>query len=223
MTWNIHGGIGADGRYDLGRIVSTIARHEPDVVALQEVDSRRCAPGDPPPFAFLREAVGSYGVEAKSIVTADGDYGQIFVSKWPLAKIDIHDISVDDREPRRAIETEVHAAIGSMRLIASHLGLGFAERRIQARRIVEIARRHPMLTVMVGDFNDWTWPSPLRDALRRELPGRTRHKTFPSRWPLLRLDRIYCWPRDILLHSFADRGARFASDHLPVIADIRVA
>ena len=59
---------------------------------------------------------------------------------------------------------------------------------------------------MLGDFNDWFWPGSLRDALKHELPGRTRHATFPSWCPLLRLDRIFCWPPDILLRSFVDRA-----------------
>ncbi len=222
MTWNIHGGVGVDGRFDLPRIIAAIVRHDPDVVALQEVDSRRCAPGDPPPFTFLKEAIGHHGVEAKSIITADGEYGQILVSKWPFVSAEIHDLTTKGREPRRAIEAEIRTDRGNLRVIASHFGLGFAERKSQAQRIVEIARSHPTTTVMLGDFNDWAWPSSLRAALRRELPARTRHASFPSRYPLLRLDRIYCWPRDALVHSFTDRGARICSDHLPVIADVMV-
>ena len=52
--------------------------------------------------------------------------------------------------------------------------------------------------------------------------GRTRHRTFPARWPLLRLDRIYCRPAQALIRSWIDPAACDASDHLPVIADIRL-
>ena len=220
MTWNIHGGVGADGRFALDRITDTIARHDPDVVALQEVDSRRRAAGDRSPFELLREAVGEHGIEAKSIATADGDYGQMVVSRWPFGTTEVHDISHAEREPRRAIETEVRTEHGTFRLVATHFGLSLKERRGQAKRLVEIARRHATTTVMLGDFNDWFWPSSLRDALRHELPGRTRHATFPSWCPVFRLDRIFCWPPKALLRSFVDRSARRASDHLPVVADI---
>jgi endonuclease/exonuclease/phosphatase family metal-dependent hydrolase len=222
MTWNIHGGVGTDGRFALSRITETIARLAPDVVALQEVDSRNCGAGERSAFEILREAIGAHGIEAKSISTADGDYGQMVVSRWPLGTTDVHDITVADREPRRAIETEVCAPAGRFRLVATHFGLNFAERRTQARRLVEIARCHPITTVMLGDFNDWFWPGSLREALKHELPGRTRQATFPSWCPVLRLDRIFCWPARTLVHSFVDRGARRASDHLPVVADIRL-
>jgi endonuclease/exonuclease/phosphatase family metal-dependent hydrolase len=219
MTWNIHGGVGTDGAFSLARITETIARHDPDVVALQEVDSRRTTGGHSA-FELLREAVGEHGIAAKSITTADGDYGQMVVSRWPFGATEIHDITHGDREPRRAIETEVRTDIGTFRLVAAHFGLSLSERRTQARRLVEIARRHPMTTVMLGDFNDWFWPGSLRHALKHELPSRTRHATYPSRCPLLRLDRIFCWPPRTLVHSFVDRSARRVSDHLPVVADI---
>jgi endonuclease/exonuclease/phosphatase family metal-dependent hydrolase len=220
MTWNIHGGVGTDRQFALGRIIEVIARHDPDVVALQEVDSRRRKADERSPFELLREAVGEHGVEAKSIITADGDYGQMVVSRWPLAGTTVHDLTHEGREPRRAIETEVCAAAGNFRLVAAHFGLSLAERRTQARRLVEIARRHPMMTVMLGDFNDWFWPGSLRHAFKQELPARTRHATFPSRCPIFRLDRIFCWPGDTKMRSFVDHQARIASDHLPVIADI---
>jgi endonuclease/exonuclease/phosphatase family metal-dependent hydrolase len=86
--------------------------------------------------------------------------------------------------------------------------------------LVAIARQHPMMTVMLGDFNEWFWPGSLLQAFKREFPARTRHATFPSRFPIFRLDRIFCWPSHTIMRSFVDRQARMASDHLPVVADI---
>ncbi|HWL05271.1 MAG TPA: endonuclease/exonuclease/phosphatase family protein [Xanthobacteraceae bacterium] len=221
MTWNIHGGVGPDGVFDLARVADLVSRHDPDIVALQEVDSRRCGPADPPPFAFLRGAIRRHGVDAKSITTADGDYGQMLASRWPVVASEIHDISYRRNEPRRAIETMIETPGGALRVVATHFGLGFRERRAQARAMVRLARNktdHPM--VMMGDFNDWAWPSSLRRALKRELPGWTPQATFPARWPLLGLDRIYCRPADMLKAAFTDPAARLLSDHLPMIADI---
>jgi endonuclease/exonuclease/phosphatase family metal-dependent hydrolase len=220
MTWNIHGGIGADRRFDLKRVVDTILQHHPDVVALQEVDSRRIVAPARSPFAILLDAVGVHGVEAKSISTADGEYGQMVVSRWPFSSTQIHDITHARREPRRAIEVVIAAPGGTFRLIAAHFGLSLSERRRQARRLVAIARQHTMTTVMLGDFNEWFWPASLRGALGRELPARTPYATFPSWYPLFHLDRIFCWPPKAMQASFVDRGARHASDHLPVVADI---
>lgn len=221
-TWNIRGGVGLDGRRDLERIVRVIKRGQADVVALQEVDSRHGTAAHEHPFLLLRGALGEHAIEAKSIISAAGEYGQILISRWPLADIKIHDISVDGREPRRAIETNILSPYGPVHLVATHLGLAFRERRNQTRALVEMAERVPHTTVMVGDFNDWIWRGSVQNAIHRALPARTWHRTFPSWLPLIRLDRIYCRPATALARSWADPEGRTASDHLPVFADIRV-
>jgi endonuclease/exonuclease/phosphatase family metal-dependent hydrolase len=75
-------------------------------------------------------------------------------------------------------------------------------------------------TVIMGDFNDWFWPGSVRSVLSGVFPARTRFRTFPSRLPMLRLDRIYCRPRSAFVKCFTDRSGRGYSDHLPVIADV---
>lgn len=220
MTWNIHGSIGRKAPWDLARVIAFIRRIDPDIVALQEIDSRR-QPQTVDPFGALQEALGSHGVGARSMTTADGDYGQMLISRWPMDATEIHDISHPEREPRRVIKTEIATPQGRLRVIATHLGLAIHERRGQARRLLEIAGGSRTTTVVMGDFNDWFWPGSVRKLLSWEFPGRTRYRTFPSRFPLLRLDRIYCRPARALTGGFVDPLARTLSDHLPVIADIQ--
>ncbi len=222
MTWNIHGAVGRNPRFDLARVVELISRHKPDIVALQEIDSRRAIAGGGNPFEILQSALGSHGVGAKTITTVDGDYGQALFSRWPMQSSEIRDISFPEREPRRAIRSEIATPAGPLRVIATHLGLSLGERRSQAAALLELMDGAAMTTVMLGDFNDWLWAGSVRKVLARALPGRTRHRTFPSICPLLYLDRIYCRPREALLGGRTDRSARRISDHLPVIADIRV-
>jgi endonuclease/exonuclease/phosphatase family metal-dependent hydrolase len=220
MTWNIHGTVGGNPRFDLAGAVDLIKRWDADIVALQEVDSRRSMACGSDPFAVLQEALGTHGIGAKSITTADGEYGQMLISRWPIASSDIHDLSYAEREPRRAVKAEIATPLGPMRIIATHLGLSIRERRGQAKTLLDIAGGGTMTTVVVGDFNDWFWPGSVRSALSRELPGYTRYRTFPSRLPLLRLDRIYCRPGPALIRSYIDVAARACSDHLAVVADV---
>ena len=224
LTWNIHRGVDRRGRYDLRPIVELISRHDPDIVALQEIDSR--GRGDLPiePLAVLTQALGSHMAEARTIVAPDGHYGHALISRWPLAPPILHDLSVRRREPRYAIETTAETAAGPIHLAAVHLGLRIGERRWQAAKLAEIAGGADALSIMLGDFNDWPWFWPWRDMVRRALaaalPGRTFHRTYPARCPLLMLDRIYCRPADALLRSWTDVEARGLSDHLPVVAEI---
>jgi len=221
LTWNIHGSLGRNPRFDLARVVELIDRWDPQIVALQEVDSRRDREAGINPFEFLQRELGEHGIGAKSITTADGDYGQMLISRWPLADTVIHDLSYPEREPRRAIATRIETPHGPLRIVATHLGLSVHERRAQTEKLLAIAG-DASVTIMLGDFNDWFWVGSVRKALSRELPGRTRFRTFPSFFPLLRLDRIYCRPQGAFADCFTDRTARAVSDHLPVIADLRI-
>ncbi len=220
LTWNIHGAVGHNPRFDLSRVVDLISRWDAHVVALQEVDSRRKFLNQINPFEFLQSKLGEHGIGAKSITTADGDYGQMLISRWPMREVEVHDISFPEREPRRAIMAVIDSPMGAIRLIAAHLGLSIHERRGQTRELLSMVGKTEMTTVVVGDFNDWLWPGSVTRALSCELPGCTRYRTFPARLPLLRLDRIFCRPASAIRRSFVDATAKQISDHLPVIADV---
>jgi endonuclease/exonuclease/phosphatase family metal-dependent hydrolase len=223
MTWNIHGAYGRNPYFDLERVIRLIKRHAPDVVALQEVDSRRPrAAGASDPFRVLQSALGGHGVEAKTIVTRDGEYGQALISRCPIRDVEIHDISYQEREPRRAIQCEIVAPSGTLRVIATHLGLSLGERRDQSRALLKLIGSTSTTSVMLGDFNDWFWVGSVRKVLAAELPGRSRLRTFPSVCPVFRFDRVYCRPLSAFERAWTDTAARALSDHLPVIAEIRL-
>jgi endonuclease/exonuclease/phosphatase family metal-dependent hydrolase len=222
MSWNIHGAVGRNPRFDLDRVITLIRRWAPDVVALQEVDSRRKFDNGENPFAVLQSALGKHGVEAKSIITADGEYGQMLISCCPLVSSEVHDVSWPEREPRRVIKARVETPLGGLSIIATHLGLSIRERRSQTEELSALIGRSGGTTVVMGDLNDWFWVNSVRSVLARTLPAHTDYRTFPSFLPLLRLDRIYCRPGSAMVRSFVDPEARHISDHLPVIADLRV-
>ena len=119
MTWNVHGTFNLNPRFDVRPIVALIEKWKPDVVALQEVDSRGRSEN---PFSMLEEAIGGHSVHAHSIVTEDGNYGQTLISRWPwLSEPKILDLSFRKREPRRAIGAELRGPFGGLHVIATHL------------------------------------------------------------------------------------------------------
>jgi endonuclease/exonuclease/phosphatase family metal-dependent hydrolase len=219
LTWNIHKGIGGDRRYDLGRIIDLARRHEPDIVALQEVDSRGRDPTNLP-LAALKQALGSHAAEAKTIVAEDGHYGHVLISRWPLDTVILHDVSIARREPRCAIDAVIRTPRGPFRVVATHLGLGLGERKRQIGKLVTLAREADPAEglVMLGDFNDWH--GEVRRALDDLLPAWSFLRTFPARRPIFKLDRIFCRPAGALTQCWTDSEASRASDHLPVIADL---
>lgn len=224
MTWNINGALGRNPRFDLALVVDYVKRHGPDIVALQEVDSRRArAAGMANPFDVLRDSLGTHGMHAHAISTADGDYGQALISRWPLLASSVHDLSYPEREPRRAISADVDTPAGPLHVIATHLGLSLRERSQQARTLLGLVGPPERATVVMGDFNDWLWRGSVRRALRRVLPQCSGQRTFPAFMPLFRLDCIYVSPGVRLASCRTDASARSLSDHLPVIAEVNVA
>jgi endonuclease/exonuclease/phosphatase family metal-dependent hydrolase len=220
MTWNIHGGLGPDRRPDLRPAIGLVQRHDPDIVALQEVDSRRRNGSAERAFDVLAGALGKHSAAARVINAPDGDYGHVVISRWPLIDTRLHDISMPGREPRAAIEATVQTPFGPLHVVAVHLGLGVLERRKQAALLAALVRPEPACRTTLGDFNEWVWPHHLHRALAHLFPDRTRLKTYPAQFPFLRLDRIYCGPAGTLVRSWTDADARPMSDHLPVVADM---
>jgi endonuclease/exonuclease/phosphatase family metal-dependent hydrolase len=221
MTWNIHGARTMMGRPDLSRVIEHVRRLSPDIVALQEVDARRC--GDSQAFDTLAASLGTHRAEARMIVAPEGDYGHVLLTRWPISFSAQHDISIANREPRAALEAVIATPAGPLRTIAVHLGLSLRERHRQARQLASIAVSNSLPLVMLGDFNDWFWHGSVQYTLRELFPGRSRFRTFPAACPILRLDRIYVRPQQMLVRMRVDHAARAASDHLPVIADLDTA
>ncbi|WP_237180687.1 endonuclease/exonuclease/phosphatase family protein [Roseomonas haemaphysalidis] len=221
MTWNIHGGIGPDGVLDMDRTLALIRRHKPDILAVQEVESRgrgldHCG------FSLLRDHIPGHSRPAETIQAHDGAYGHMLLSRWPIEHSELHDLSHPGREPRIAIEARIATPAGELRVVSAHLGLRHRERQQQAAKLAALVRRGSGPMVAMGDFNEWSWRGPVWRALGRQMPGHTRLRTFPARFPALKLDRIFCRPASLLGRNWSDRDGRHASDHLPIVAELHM-
>ena len=78
--------------------------------------------------------------------------------------------------------------------------------------------------LLAGDLNEWfLWGRPLR-RLHRIFSDTPHRRSWPARWPLFALDRIWVNPRRCLhrLSVHETPLSRVASDHLPLVADIRL-
>lgn len=79
--------------------------------------------------------------------------------------------------------------------------------------------------MLLGDINEWFLPGrPLR-WLHARFGYAPALRTFPARFPILPLDRIWAHPSHTLDHIRVHRTgeAAIASDHLPVIAELDLA
>jgi endonuclease/exonuclease/phosphatase family metal-dependent hydrolase len=225
VTYNIHRCIGTDGRGSVDRVARVLGELRPDLVALQEVLSSERVP-NPGQLERLADATGLQPVAGGTLVEEDARYGNGLLLRAPPAKVERHDLSVPGAEPRGALEVVVETAAGPARVITTHLGLRARERRRQIERLEAIlaARPEPVLALL-GDVNEWR-PRPLVASLARlsrVLRPVPVARTFPSRRPMVGLDRIWIGPGADLLASGPHRSAlaREASDHLPFFAEVR--
>ena len=222
-TWNMHGGVGLDGRFSPGRIARVIAELDADVIALQEFGSRRTAIDM---CAHLERACGARAVVMPTFKKHGSDFGNILLSRFPLGPAARHELGVATREPRNAIDVVIESRAGPLRVIATHLGLRAAERFAQIgilRR--ELGTRTDMPTVLLGDFNEWrAGGGALRD-LDAHFGMSLAPRTFPSPCPVVALDRVWVSPASACVELSAHRSriARVASDHLPLVATIVLA
>jgi endonuclease/exonuclease/phosphatase family metal-dependent hydrolase len=217
LTWNVHSCIGTDRRFDPERVQAILRTLDPDIAALQEVDSRRDLRDG---FDLLGNTLSGHSAEVRTVRTADRDYGHMLLSRWTIGSWAHHDISFRRREPRSLIEARIDTDAGPVSVLAAHLGLNHGERREQVQSIAALADADRLPTVILGDFNEPTGNGAAGRTLDRLFRSVGRQATFPSYWPLLPLDRIWFEAGLDLLDAGVHRDARGASDHLPLWADL---
>jgi endonuclease/exonuclease/phosphatase family metal-dependent hydrolase len=226
-TYNIHRCIGTDGRYDAVRVAAVLGEIGAGIVALQEVENRGDATHASLQLDYLATTLGYTAVPGLRIVRRWKAYGNALLSRFPVVDVQRHNLSVTWREPRGAIDVRLDVQGTPLRVLATHLGLGRIERRFQTMQLSRlIDAGDPAIPCLVlGDMNEWLpWSRHLGWLDRRLGPGGAA-PTFPSRRPLLRLDRMWLRPAAALADVAAHDTplARRASDHLPLRGRLDVA
>jgi endonuclease/exonuclease/phosphatase family metal-dependent hydrolase len=237
VTYNIHKGIGGvDRRYRLERISAVLGAIDADVCLLQEVDEGVPRSRHDRQVDVLGEALGyphrAFWPNHRLKV---GHYGNALLSRFPLRGAGNLSLTL----PLHKVRSALHARVvlpdleRGLWLFNCHLGLAEAERRQQLRRVLHWIDEHGRAgtshraerVVVMGDLND-VWrrlgpkvlePAGFRTVERPPL-------TFPAFRPLRPLDRVFVrGPVGIdQCFRFAHATAREASDHLPLVAELRV-
>ena len=212
-----------DRQHDPSRIASVLRSLDADVVGLQEVDGAYHLRDGADQLEILRRETGMYSALGPTLESESRYYGNAILSRWPIGAVRHHDLAVEGCEPRGALDADIIADGFSIRMIVAHLGLRERERRIQAERLLaRLAPPHATPVVVVGDFNFWWQRSTALARLRGGLGFSAPLRTFPSRLPVLPLDRIWVDPPDLVRATRVNdsRLARVASDHLPIMVSL---
>lgn len=210
LTVNTHKGFTIfNRRFILHELRDAIRATEADIVFLQEVlgahhrHARRLAHWPTTSqYEFLADTIWSDFAYGRNAVYPYGHHGNAVLSKYPIAGYDNVDVSIGKHERRGLLhcvlrppmlDFDVHA-------ICVHLGLREWQRAPQLDILCSLIQeripsRAPLF--VAGDFNDWRMRG--QSVLDRCAGLKEIHfekhghlaRTFPARFPLFRLDRIY--------------------------------
>lgn len=233
LTYNIHSCLGTDGQRLPERIARVIALLQPDIVALQEVDVNRARSSNLDQAHRIAHCLGMACHFYPSFQVAEEQYGNAVLSRLPMRLVKAGPLPGPRRlEPRGVLWVAVTWQGLELQVFNTHLGLLPAERHLQLQALIgsdwlcHPSCRDPV--ILCGDLN-----VPPRSGVCQQLRLRladaaaaARHLrlrgTFPSRFPLVRLDHIFVSPGlDVVrVEVCSGRLTRIASDHLPLLAEL---
>lgn len=237
MTYNVHGCRGMDGKVAPHRIARVIAREDPDIVCLQELDVERVRSGGVDQARAIAERLEvDYHFHAVSELGDGGRFGNAILSRYPLTLLETRPLPMAPRakgvlhlEDRGALLVALEANGRRIRIVNTHLSILASERRSQARALLaddflgDPGWEEPV--ILAGDLNaaprSWTVRE-LETRLRNAVPPEDRRlRTWTGRTPLRRIDHVLVSPDIEVRHVYVPRTelSRVASDHLPLVVD----
>jgi endonuclease/exonuclease/phosphatase family metal-dependent hydrolase len=239
LTLNCHMGFDLLGRrFVLHELREAVRGIGADLVFLQEVlgehalHKRRHAKWpDTPQYEFLADSIWSHAAYGRNAVYPHGHHGNALLSKYAIRAYRNCDVTISGHEERGLLHCQLHVDDGpySLHAICVHLGLREAHRQKQLRLLCEIVhdaipRAAPL--IVAGDFNDWRGRGhPVLDSCgltEAFLSTQGKHaRTFPARWPLLPVDRLYVRnARVIEANVLTNKPWTHLSDHVPLLAKV---
>jgi endonuclease/exonuclease/phosphatase family metal-dependent hydrolase len=224
-SYNIRKAVGADRRHDPERIMRVLAETGADIAVLQEADRRLGERHSALPAGLVEEA----GWQVVPVATSRNGIGWHGNAILVSPRVDIirgARLDLPMLEPRGAVLADLEIDGQPLRVVGAHLDLSglWRPRQIRALGHHIDGQDQALPTLITGDFNEW-----------RNLPAGFRHlarnfehirpgPSFPARWPVAHLDRMFASPDLSVEETAVHRSAlaASASDHLPVWARLRL-
>jgi endonuclease/exonuclease/phosphatase family metal-dependent hydrolase len=228
-TYNVHRCRGMDRRINPSRIVDVLRDINADVIALQEVVGAGLQ------GAGQAEEIGAglgMGWVMNCVRTLrQHQFGNVVLSRYPIVHHSQYDLSWRTCEPRNCQRADLDIDGEVLHIYNVHLGTAVFERRYQAKRLASFVhdRRVTGPKVILGDFNEW-----MRGLATKTLTSLfesvdiskhlKRRRTYPGLFPVVHLDHIYYdgLVKVLRVEMPRTRKSLMASDHLPLVATLRI-
>lgn len=237
VTANIHMGFSlARRRFVLPELRQALSQVGADLAFLQEVIGEHSGHARRHPtwpamshYEFLADRLWPEFAYGRNAAYPAGHHGNALLSRYPILAQRNHDVSVAGHEARGLLHCTLDMQGLRVHAVCVHLGLQARHRAHQLERLCrmlgeEVPDDAPL--VVAGDFNDWRGRGH-RAALDCGLVEAHQHvhgrlaRTFPARWPLLPLDRIYV--RNLRVRDarvLSSRPWSHLSDHAVLYAEL---
>lgn len=221
MSYNVRNGCGLDGSRDHQRTATVIRRQNPDVVAIQEVDSMTGRSGARFVLGEIASLAGMEYTFAKAINYDGGEYGIGILSREkPLS---VTRYPLPGREEARAI---VVAEFKDFVYAATHLSLTPEDCFASVDVIRKIASGWNKPFFIAGDFNAGPDSKVIKSFSKDfEILTDMTQPTFPADRPSETIDYIMVYKPtgrgvDAMRSYVVNEPA--ASDHRPVVAKVKL-
>lgn len=227
LSYNIHHGENAKGEQDISGIANVILATNPDLVALQEVDSCTNRVKKLNLLKELAAQTGMYIYFGKAMEHDGGSYGNGILSRYPIEQM--YTISLpakgENSEPRCAAVVKVKLPGDSLlQFVSAHLDHGEdpTDRIAQTNMLLQNLAKDSLPLILAGDMN--------AEPTSKEITHLTNvfkdasedlGPTWPSDKPTQKLDYILLYPKSqwTVVNSLILQET-VASDHRPVICEL---
>ena len=214
MSYNVRHCAGMDLVVDYDRTASVIVQQQPDVVALQELDSMTGRSGHRDQLDELASRTGYHPIFGAAIDFDGGQYGVGILShEIPLS---IRRIPLPGEEPRVLLVVELEDYV----IACTHLDLDETQRLASVPLIVEEAQQWQKPFLLVGDWND-TPDSELLEVMTQHFTVLSGDEaTYPADEPTECIDYVAVFDgraKAIESHVIDEPAA---SDHRPLVVRV---
>ena len=217
LCYNVQHCVGMDTIMDYDRTAGVIIAQQPDIVALQELDSMTKRSKCHYQLGELASRTAYHDIFGKAIEFDSGTYGiGVLTREMPLST---RSIALPGDEPRLLLMVEMKNYV----LACTHLDLEEEPRLESVPLIVEEAKLWEKPFILAGDFND-SIDSPLLIELTKHFTINSGDEpTFPADVPNERIDYVATFKsRPATTIDSEVISDTMTSDHRPLVVKLQL-
>jgi endonuclease/exonuclease/phosphatase family metal-dependent hydrolase len=227
-----------DGKLSTSRIARVLAQCDGDIIALQELDVRRSRTGGRDQAHEIARQLEMDFAFFPALAIEEEHFGDAVLSRLPMRLVRAAGLPGAELkggiEPRGALWVAIQAGQQEIQLLNTHLGLSADERLLQIESLLgpewltNPECREPV--VLCGDLNALPGSVAYRRLAHRltdvqhSLNGHRPKNTWFSPYPLRRIDHVFIGQQLEVVQVRVPKThlARTASDHVPLVVDLRL-